>query len=119
MILARFVPQEDMQDSTQEVSTDGGVEWDATDAFSELEVEYRERLVDEMRENGQALDDFDELKGDPGAPEWIQEWTGPGTIFLRQVAAEEDGERCEWCFTRFTGKDIDGGRCLTCGTMIG
>ena len=91
MIVAHFIPQEDEWGYPRATGSPlGEVEWDATDAFSKKKVEDRNRLLNVIHEWGEAVDDGDGIKADPHAPEWIREWTGPFSIFLRQVEVESD-----------------------------
>jgi hypothetical protein len=93
MIVARFIPQEDGWGYPRATGNPlGELEWDATDAFSKKEGEDRNRLLNVINERGEAVDDSDGIKAGPNAPEWIRNWTGPFSIFLRQVEAEPKTE---------------------------
>lgn len=84
---ARFVPQAWVRDNAIEVDTQGPTEWDCTDEFLALGDTYRAMLLDEMEVDGEALDGYDCLKADPAAPEWIREWQGPFSLYVRKADA--------------------------------
>lgn len=81
-VTARFSAQVWVRDQAMEVDPLGDTEWDASTAFAELNAEYREQLIAEMDEHGEALDGDDALKHDPNAPAWVQEWPGPFSLYV-------------------------------------
>jgi hypothetical protein len=85
--LARFVPQAWVRDQAIDVDPEGDTEWDVTEAFLALPDDYREVLLQFMENDrfsdGEALDRHDALKEDPNAPEWIREFRGPFSLYVR------------------------------------
>jgi hypothetical protein len=83
---AEFVPQAWIRDNAVEVDPEGEVRWDCT-AFLEAEESHRVPYIRaKIREEGNWLDVDDLLKEDPAAPEWVQDWTGPFSIYVREVS---------------------------------
>jgi len=48
----------------------------------------------------------------------VQDWLDSEASELWNVVAQPEPDKCEGCNEPFTRKDIDGGRCLSCGRMI-
>lgn len=83
--VARFYPQAWVRDNAIEVDPEGDTEWDVTIEFATLPSDYRAMLLEEIDRHDEALDRDDVLKGDPNAPEWVREWQGPFSIYVRRV----------------------------------
>lgn len=90
-VTARFVPEMWVRDNAMTVDPLGPDEWDATEAFAELPDAYRSELLEEMHDSahglndGEALDSHDILQGDPNAPDWIRDWPGPFSLYVRHT----------------------------------
>lgn len=97
---ARFVPQAWVNDYAIDVDPEGDTRWDVTDAFNELEAHYQARLLAEIAEHGEALDNDDALAGDPAAPEWIRNWSGPFSLWVSYTDnGPADSVGCPVCGT--------------------
>jgi hypothetical protein len=79
--VARFDPQAWVRDQAIDVDPEGEQEW--TPTLDDMPADYRAGLIAEIDEHGQALDGDDWLKSDPAAPEWVREYHGPFSIWLR------------------------------------
>lgn len=89
---ARFTPEAWIRDYACEVDAEGDQEWN-------LAVETVANFTTPESVQSHNLDD---LRGDPFAPEWIRDWTGPFTIELlcdRHGGEWGDDDTCEDCTT--------------------
>lgn len=71
---ATFVPQAWVRDYAITVDAEGDTKWVIT--FEGLTADEREAIL----RRGHDRDDL--LKGDPAAPEWVREWSGPFEIYV-------------------------------------
>lgn len=83
IVIARFVPQAWINDYAVDVDPEGDTEWDATAEFGQMPADYRADLLEELRSEDEVIDNYDWLKSDPNAPEWVREWSGPFSIWVR------------------------------------
>ena len=76
--VAAFMPQVWVGDYAYDAPPEGPVEWEPAQLSPELKarVDAHEYMV---------LDRDDELKQDTNAPEWIQNWSGPFSIYVSIV----------------------------------
>lgn len=86
--VAYFSPQAWVNDNAIEVDPEGEQEWDCTREFWSMDGDYRKDLLDAIKADGQVLDDEDWLKGDTDAPEWVREFQGPFSIWVREAPAQ-------------------------------
>lgn len=77
---ATFLPQTLINDDAYRVDPLGDVSWDCTGFLTGRFTE--EQILDGLDGNWAITDD---LKYDPNAPEWIQEWPGPYEITLSET----------------------------------
>lgn len=80
---ARFVAQAWVGDNAIDVDPQGETEWDCSEGFDSLSDDYRRALCDEIAVHGEALDCDDELKTAETAPEWVRDWSGPFSLYVR------------------------------------
>ena len=78
---ATFTPQAWINDYAVCVDPAGETEWDCTAYMAALPT-------DEVRERSMIPDTYcsDYVKGDPAAPEWVREWTGPFYVTVEEDA---------------------------------
>lgn len=83
-ILARFEGQAWVNDYALPVDPEGDTEWDATEGFADLPVDYQTWMRAQMYEStdGEVVDNDDLLQSDPNAPRWVRDWHGPFTIWI-------------------------------------
>lgn len=80
---ATFSAEAWVNDQAIEVDPEGPTEWDCTTAVFEHLAYFQALGLDSVVDG--LVDNDDVLKGDPAAPEWIQEWRGPFTITVWPV----------------------------------
>jgi hypothetical protein len=90
--IAHFSPQAWVNDYAIEVDAEGPQEWDCT-AFVMQDPEYLAKQIgyrpsDDITDEWGVLDNDDQFKHDPAAPEWIREWRGPFDIRIREGVPE-------------------------------
>lgn len=88
--IAKFDPQVWIRDNAVGVEPKGPQEWDCTVYLSELESRYPGTIM-EILETNDGLDTDDVLQRDPKAPQWVQDWSGPFSIWVRERTAEDAG----------------------------
>lgn len=80
--VAHFQPEAWVNNYAIAVDDEGEDTWDVTDAVAAIWDEPFD--LDETR-----TDDDDVLKTHPGAPAWVRDWSGPFTIEVQAVRAEQ------------------------------
>lgn len=80
-LVATFTPQAWINDYAHTVDAEGPTEWDPTAYLAEHAPHVIAEL--EAGEFSTWNDREDLLKGDPNAPEWVREWSGPFEIDVR------------------------------------
>lgn len=81
-ILAHFTPEAWVNDYAIEVDAQGDREWDATSAALALKADDLDALLAGIG-RWDEVTDFEDLKDEPNAPEWVRNWHGPFTLRLR------------------------------------
>lgn len=81
---ARFTPEVWQGDLAIPVDPLGDDSWDCTVEFSLMPAFRQGEMLEAVDSGGQALDGDDWLKGDPDAPEWVREWSGPFDIYVTE-----------------------------------
>ena len=82
---AHFTPQAWIRDYAIDVDPEGPQTWDCTAEIATMPARYAQQVI----QDGHDPDDW--LKGDPNAPEWVREWSGPFEIHVS--GPEPDGYR--------------------------
>jgi hypothetical protein len=88
-IVARFQPQAWINDYAMDVDPEGPDEWDVTDEILAMTPTQIAALRDDQYET-------DDLRFSKNAPAWVQEWSGPFYVAVRDsideyLAANKDG----------------------------
>jgi hypothetical protein len=86
--VAHFTPEAWVNNQAIEVDPAGPREWDCT-AYAMEDLAYLARLDahGESLDSPQgAVDNDDVFKGDPAAPQWVRDWSGPFTIRITRQA---------------------------------
>lgn len=82
--IAEFQPEAWVKDNAIPVDPEGKTKWDCT-AFVEANKDLKTKINEALKKNNESFaapffDRDDVLKGDPAAPAWIRDWSGPFTI---------------------------------------
>jgi hypothetical protein len=81
---ATFDPQVWVNDYAMSVDPLGPTEWDCTQYATENAAYIKALRDDPYCRPGDLLDANDVFINDPNAPDWVQEWPGPFSIWLTE-----------------------------------
>ena len=80
---AHFTAEAWINDNAIDVDPQGDTEWDCSKAFDELDDDYRRKLCNKIAVHGEALDHEERLQSAGTAPEWVRNWSGTFSLYVR------------------------------------